>query len=58
MYGVEGERDLTEHVLENLGGFGGSAPVSVGNAAWNQSQLDALGEVLEPLTSCATIGAS
>ncbi len=47
MYGVEGERDLTEHVLEHLTGFRGSAPVRVGNAAWEQRQLDVLGEVLD-----------
>ncbi len=47
MYGVEGERDLTEHVLEHLGGYRGSAPVRVGNAAWQQDQLDVFGEVLD-----------
>ncbi len=47
MYGVEGERDLSEHVLEHLSGFRGSAPVRVGNAAWEQKQLDVLGEVLD-----------
>lgn len=47
MYGVEGERDLIEQVLGNLGGFGGSTPVRVGNAAWDQKQLDVLGEVLD-----------
>jgi len=47
MYGVEGERDLTEHVLEHLTGYRGSAPVRVGNAAWQQDQLDVFGEVLD-----------
>jgi len=47
MYGVEGERDLTEHVLEHLGGYRGSAPVRVGTAAWQQDQLDVFGEVLD-----------
>ncbi|MBA3367544.1 MAG: glycoside hydrolase family 15 protein [Geodermatophilaceae bacterium] len=47
MYGVEGERDLTEHVLEHLGGYRGSTPVRVGNAAWEQDQLDVYGEVLD-----------
>jgi len=47
MYGVEGERDLTEHVLEHLGGYRGSAPVRVGNEAWQQDQLDVFGEVLD-----------
>ncbi len=47
MYGVEGERDLTERVLEHLGGYRGSTPVRVGNAAWEQDQLDVFGEVLD-----------
>jgi GH15 family glucan-1,4-alpha-glucosidase len=47
MYGPEGERDLTEHTLEHLGGFAGSRPVRVGNDAWRQRQLDVLGEVLD-----------
>lgn len=47
MYGVEGERDLTEHVLEHLAGYRASAPVRVGNAAWEQDQLDVFGEVLD-----------
>ncbi|MBA3844917.1 MAG: glycoside hydrolase family 15 protein, partial [Actinobacteria bacterium] len=47
MFGVEGERDLTEHELEHLAGYRGSAPVRVGNDAWTQTQLDVYGEVLE-----------
>jgi GH15 family glucan-1,4-alpha-glucosidase len=47
MYGVEGERDLTEHVLEHLSGYRDSRPVRVGNEAWAQEQLDVLGEVLD-----------
>jgi GH15 family glucan-1,4-alpha-glucosidase len=47
MYGVEGERDLSEHELEHLAGYHDSRPVRVGNQAWEQKQLDVLGEVLE-----------
>ncbi len=47
MYGVAGERDLSEHVLEHLGGYRGSTPVRVGNDAWQQVQLDVFGEVLD-----------
>ncbi len=47
MYGVGGERDLTEHTLEHLGGYHDSRPVRVGNQAWTQVQLDVLGEVLD-----------
>lgn len=47
MYGVEGERDLTEHFMENLAGFEGSRPVRVGNDAWKQRQIDVYGNVLD-----------
>ena len=47
MYGVEGERDLTEHSLEHLRGFRDSRPVRIGNDAWCQKQLDVLGEVVD-----------
>ena len=47
VFGVEGERDLSEHRLEHLAGHLGSRPVRVGNAAWRQKQLDVLGHVLD-----------
>lgn len=47
MYGVEGERDLTEHDLDHLAGYEHSWPVLVGNDAWRQRQNDVLGEVLD-----------
>ena len=47
MFGVEGERDLAEHELRHLAGHLGSRPVRVGNAAWEQKQLDVLGHVLD-----------
>ena len=47
VYGVAGERDLTERTLDHLPGFRDSRPVRVGNAAWEQRQLDVLGEVLD-----------
>jgi len=47
MYGVEGERNLAEHELVHLPGFRDSRPVRIGNAAWDQKQLDVLGEVLD-----------
>jgi GH15 family glucan-1,4-alpha-glucosidase len=46
VYGIEGERDLTEHELDHLDGWRGSRPVRVGNDAWKQRQLDVMGEVL------------
>ena len=46
MFGVGGERDLSERVLPHLSGWRGSAPVRVGNGAWNQRQVDVYGELL------------
>jgi GH15 family glucan-1,4-alpha-glucosidase len=46
MFGIGGERDLTERELPHLGGWRDSAPVRVGNGAWNQRQLDVYGELL------------
>jgi GH15 family glucan-1,4-alpha-glucosidase len=46
MFGVGGERDLTERELPHLSGWRGSRPVRVGNGAWNQRQLDVYGELL------------
>ncbi|OAI41088.1 glucoamylase [Planctomycetaceae bacterium SCGC AG-212-D15] len=46
MYGLGGERRLTESQLDWLHGYEGAKPVRVGNAAWNQLQLDVFGEVM------------
>jgi GH15 family glucan-1,4-alpha-glucosidase len=45
MYGVGGERRLTEFELPDLPGYEGSKPVRIGNAASEQFQLDVYGEV-------------
>jgi GH15 family glucan-1,4-alpha-glucosidase len=45
MYGIGGERRLTEFELPDLPGYEGSQPVRVGNAASEQFQLDVYGEV-------------
>jgi GH15 family glucan-1,4-alpha-glucosidase len=47
MYGVAGERRLTEFELPELPGYEGSGPVRIGNAASEQLQLDVYGEVLD-----------
>jgi GH15 family glucan-1,4-alpha-glucosidase len=49
MYGVAGERRLTELELPWLPGYEGSAPVRIGNAASAQLQLDVYGEVMDAL---------
>jgi alpha,alpha-trehalase len=46
MFGIGGERDLSERELPNLEGWRHSAPVRVGNGAWTQRQLDVYGELL------------
>jgi GH15 family glucan-1,4-alpha-glucosidase len=47
MYGLSGERRLTEIELPWLPGFGSSRPVRIGNAAYSQFQLDVFGEILD-----------
>jgi GH15 family glucan-1,4-alpha-glucosidase len=49
MYGIGGEHDLAERTLDHLPGWRDSAPVRVGNGAWNQTQLDVYGELLDSL---------
>jgi GH15 family glucan-1,4-alpha-glucosidase len=49
MYGVAGERRLSELTLDWLPGYEGSKPVRIGNAASEQFQLDVYGEVLDAL---------
>ena len=56
MYGVGGERRLTELELPWLPGYEGSAPVRVGNAASDQLQLDVYGEVMDALYQARTAG--
>jgi alpha,alpha-trehalase len=46
MFGIGGERDLSERELPHLAGWQASRPVRVGNAAWQQRQLDVYGELL------------
>jgi GH15 family glucan-1,4-alpha-glucosidase len=46
MFGIGGERDLTERELPHLAGWRGSRPVRVGNGAWTQRQLDVYGELM------------
>jgi len=45
MYGISGERRLTELTLDWLPGYEDSKPVRTGNGAYTQYQLDVMGEV-------------
>ncbi|HVY06794.1 MAG TPA: glycoside hydrolase family 15 protein [Burkholderiales bacterium] len=56
MYGLSGERRLREDTLDWLPGFAGSAPVRVGNAAFQQLQLDVYGEVMDALHQARKVG--
>ncbi|MFG3363215.1 glycoside hydrolase family 15 protein [Streptomyces griseofuscus] len=47
MYGIGGERDLSERPLPHLAGWRNSSPVRIGNDAWRQRQLDVYGELLD-----------
>jgi GH15 family glucan-1,4-alpha-glucosidase len=56
MYGVDGERRLTEFELTELPGYEGSRPVRIGNAASEQFQLDVHGEVLQAIYEARRLG--
>ncbi|MBV9107305.1 MAG: glycoside hydrolase family 15 protein [Verrucomicrobia bacterium] len=47
MYGIDGNRDLTEFVLPHWEGYRKSYPVRIGNGAQNQLQLDIYGELMD-----------
>jgi GH15 family glucan-1,4-alpha-glucosidase len=49
MYGLAGERRLTEWVADWLPGYEDSSPVRIGNAASEQFQLDVYGELLDAM---------
>jgi GH15 family glucan-1,4-alpha-glucosidase len=47
MYGIDGERELDEHLLDNLRGYDGASPVRIGNGAYDQQQHDVWGMAME-----------
>jgi alpha,alpha-trehalase len=49
MYGIDGRRDLTEEVIEELSGYAGAHPVRVGNGAYDQRQNDVYGAALDSI---------
>lgn len=58
MYGIAGERRLTEYEVPWLAGYEGASPVRIGNAASGQVQLDVYGEVLDTLHVAREAGLS
>ena len=47
MYGIGGERELTEQTLDHLSGYESARPVRIGNGAWDQRQHDVWGVLLD-----------
>jgi alpha,alpha-trehalase len=47
MYGIKGQKDLTESTLDHLNGYEGARPVRLGNGAYDQRQNDVYGAVLD-----------
>jgi GH15 family glucan-1,4-alpha-glucosidase len=47
MYGIRGQKDLTESTLDHLKGYEGARPVRIGNDAFKQRQNDVFGAVLD-----------
>jgi GH15 family glucan-1,4-alpha-glucosidase len=58
MYGIGGEKDLTERTLDYLTGYGNSRPVRVGNGAWDQHQNDVWGMILDAVDIYISQGAA
>jgi GH15 family glucan-1,4-alpha-glucosidase len=56
MYGVAGERRLSEFELTWLPGYEESRPVRIGNAASDQFQLDVYGELLQTVYKARCLG--
>ena len=56
MYGIAGERRLTELEVEWLPGYENSRPVRIGNAAYRQHQLDVYGEIMDAFYLARTMG--
>ncbi len=56
MYGIAGERDLPEREITSLPGYGGAAPVRIGNGAVDQYQADVIGEVMVALEAARDAG--
>lgn len=49
MYGIDGRKDLTEINFDHLEGYQQSAPVRIGNGAYDQKQMDIYGELIDTI---------
>src|SRR3954466_5855815 len=49
MFGIQGERELEEEILDHLAGYDGAKPVRVGNGAYDQRQHDVWGVMLDSI---------
>jgi GH15 family glucan-1,4-alpha-glucosidase len=49
MYGIDGRQKLDEVTLDHLSGYEGSRPVRIGNAAYQQLQLDIYGDMMDAI---------
>jgi len=47
MYGIDGRRDLSETLRDDLHGYAGARPVRIGNGAFDQRQNDVFGAALD-----------
>jgi GH15 family glucan-1,4-alpha-glucosidase len=56
MYGLAGERSLTEREQDSLPGYDGASPVRIGNDAFRQYQGDIFGEVMIALQAARQSG--
>jgi len=49
VYGIDGRQKLDEYSLDYLSGYENSRPVRIGNAAYQQLQLDIYGEMMDSI---------
>jgi GH15 family glucan-1,4-alpha-glucosidase len=56
MYGIDGRQKLDELTLEHLSGYQNSRPVRIGNAAYQQLQLDIYGEMMDSVYLASKYG--
>ena len=56
MYGIDGEKELTEQTLDHLTGYDGARPVRIGNGAFDQRQNDVYGAVLDSVYLHTKVG--